>query len=105
MQLLPFESRCLLAGEIHELVLTDEVDAGAGDSVDRVAFLGFAEIRIGGVAERGDAVRLEGRRFGRLLGFDASHAPNHLNVLIAVPVLVPPDDAEVGQQVALEEAS
>ncbi len=83
MTLMPFESRCLLRGEIHELVTTDERDAVAGDRIDRVGFLGFVEIASGGVVERGDAMRLDERLLGEVLGFDDCHAPNHLNVIVA----------------------
>ncbi len=83
MRLEPFASRCVRHGEIHELVTTDQREAGPGDRIDRVGFLGFAEIFRGGVIDRGDAVVIGGRRIGSVLGFDACHFPNHLNVLIA----------------------
>lgn len=88
MTLLPFETRCIRAGEIHELVTTDQGDAGAGARIDRVGFLGFVEVLQGGVIERGDEVHSGGRLIGRVLGFDDCHYPNHYNVLIAVPELV-----------------
>lgn len=83
MTLLPFETRCVLAGEVHELVTTDQTGAGPGDRIDRVGFLGFAEILGAGVIERGDEVWVDGRRLGYVLGFDGCHYPNHYNVLIA----------------------
>ncbi len=84
MTLEPHRSRCVRRGEVHELVTTDHSDAGPGDRIDRVAFIGFAEFGCGGVLDRGDTVSIEGRVIGRVLGFDACHWPNHLNVLIAV---------------------
>lgn len=83
MTLMEHETRCLMRGEIHELVTTDQVDARAGARIDRVGFIGFAEIEAGGVAARGDRFLLAGRPVGTLLGFDDCHFPNHLNVLIA----------------------
>jgi len=83
MVLLPFETRCLQRWEIHELVTTDQAEAAAGDRIDRVGFLGFAEIETGGVVERGDALIADGRRIGTVLGFDDCHFPNHLNVIVA----------------------
>lgn len=83
MTLEPHLSRCVRAGEIHELVTTDESSARAGDRVDRVGFLGFAEMTCGGVLDVGDRVTVDGRLVGRVLGFDACHWPNHYNVLIA----------------------
>ena len=86
MRLEEFASRCVRAGEVHELVTTDH---GVGDSrIDRVGFLGFAEIERGGVIDRGDEVRIGEVVVGTVLGFDACHFPNHYNILIrrAFPV-------------------
>jgi uncharacterized protein DUF6917 len=82
MSLEPFASRCVRAGEVHELVTTDH---RVGDRIDRVGFLGFAEIRTAGVIDRGDELWIGGLRVGTVLGFDACHFPNHYNVLIRVP--------------------
>jgi hypothetical protein len=82
MSLEPFASRCVRAGEVHELVTTDHA---VGDRIDRVGFLGFAEISGAGVLDRGDEVRIGGTRVGTVLGFDACHFPNHYNILIHVP--------------------
>jgi hypothetical protein len=86
MALQPHPSRCVRAGEVHELVTTDH---GPGDPrIDRVGFLGFAELHAAGVLDRGDEVRVAGVLVGHLLGFDACHFPNHYNILIrrAAPV-------------------
>lgn len=85
MSLEPFASRCVRAGEVHELVTTDHRETTAGARIDRVGFLGFVEIGCAGVLDRGDEVWADGRRVGTVLGFDACHFPNHYNVLIAVP--------------------
>ncbi|HEU5157978.1 MAG TPA: hypothetical protein VFU43_13365 [Streptosporangiaceae bacterium] len=82
MRLEPFASRCVRAGEVHELVTTDQADTTAGARVDRVGFLGFAEIANAGVIDRGDRVLVDGTPVGTVLGFDACHFPNHYNVLI-----------------------
>jgi Family of unknown function (DUF6917) len=82
MRLEPFASRCVRAGEVHELVTTDEPDTATGARVDRVGFLGFAEIGNAGVIDRGDRVLVDGAPVGTVLGFDACHFPNHYNVLI-----------------------
>jgi hypothetical protein len=84
MQLMDVQTRALLRAEIHELVTTDQDTAAAGDAIDRVGFLGFAEIAAGGIVERGDRVLAGERPIGTVLGFDDCHFPNHLNVLIAV---------------------
>ncbi|MEU3020327.1 MULTISPECIES: DUF6917 domain-containing protein [unclassified Nocardiopsis] len=82
MRLEPFASRCVRAGEVHELVATDHTETEEGARIDRVGFLGFAEITAAGVVDRGDRVWIGGRRVGVVLGFDACHTPNHYNVLI-----------------------
>lgn len=84
MRLEEFAGRCVRRGEIHELVTTDQHDTAPGAVVDRVGFLGFVEVGTGGVLDRGDEVRIDGRPVGTVLGFDACHFPNHYNVLIAV---------------------
>ncbi len=43
MSLEPHASRCVRAGDVHELVTTDHVETASGARIDRVAFLGFAE--------------------------------------------------------------
>lgn len=88
MRLEEFESRCVRAGEIHELVTTDQHDTAAGARVDRVGFIGFVELRDGGVIDRADEVWIGDRYVGAVLGFDACHYPNHYNVLIATDDLV-----------------
>ncbi|MFE4670244.1 DUF6917 domain-containing protein [Streptomyces sp. NPDC056716] len=88
MWLEEFTSRCVRRGEVHELVSTDQAGSPPGARIDRVGFLGFAEIDGAGVIDRGDEVWADGRRVGTVLGFDSCHFPNHYNVLIAVDSLV-----------------
>ncbi|RSN19326.1 hypothetical protein DMC61_39890 [Amycolatopsis sp. WAC 04169] len=82
MSLEPFASRCVRAGEIHELVTTTHEDTAPGAVIDHVGFLGFAEIGRAGVIDRGDEVRIGSELVGTVLGFDACHFPNHYNILI-----------------------
>lgn len=94
MRLEPFASRCVRVGEVHELVATEHTGTAEGTRIDRVGFLGFAEITAAGVVDRGDQVWIGSRRVGVVLGFDACHTPNHYNVLIhAVPM---PTGGELG---------
>ncbi|MFF2630952.1 DUF6917 domain-containing protein [Kitasatospora griseola] len=88
MSLEPFASRCVRVGEVHELVTTDQRDTTPGARIDRVGFLGFAEIAAAGVLDRGDEVFVGEHRVGTVLGFDACHFPNHYNVLIAADRLL-----------------
>lgn len=75
-------SRALARGEIHELIVTDEAGAAPGTRVDRIGYLCFFEVEQGGVAVTGDQVMLGGEGGLVLAGFDLTHAPNHLNVVV-----------------------
>lgn len=88
MELEPYASRCVRQGEVHELVTTSQSDTGPGSRVDRVGFLGFAEIGCAGVIDRGDRLWIGERLIGAVLGFDACHFPNHYNILIRADRLV-----------------
>lgn len=99
----PFASRCVRAGEIHEIVVTDErrewPDAEIGEiRIDRVAFIGFAEFTRAGVIERGDVAIAGETQLGVVVGFDSCHFPNHYNVIIEAPRLV--TGAELGLELA-----
>nr|WP_223187532.1 hypothetical protein [Streptomyces sp. CBMA29] len=95
MALEPHASRCVRAGEVHELVTTDHTDSAPGARIDRVGFLGFVELDRGGVIDRGDTVRIAGRTVGTVLGFDACHFPNHYNILVHADTTVTGADLEL----------
>lgn len=81
-----FNSRALLQHEIHELILTTEPGAGKGSTVDRVTYIGFFEVLLGGMARIGDVVVTGDRldtELGVLAGFDLTHAPNHYNLVLS----------------------
>jgi hypothetical protein len=82
MQLEAHRSRAVPAGQIHELALTDDSAAGPGVRVDRVAYVGFVELERGGVLLVGDWVTVGERELGQVVGFDETHFPNHLNILV-----------------------
>ncbi|MFZ7102825.1 MAG: DUF6917 domain-containing protein [Peptococcaceae bacterium] len=75
-------SRCIKKNEIHELILTDEKDAGPGSRVDKIAYLGFMEVTQGSVLVAGDKVFLRNKYVGEIAGFDETHMPNHLNIVL-----------------------
>jgi hypothetical protein len=81
LELCPFPSRAVRQHEIHELILTAE-EAGPGKRVDRIAYLGYFEVLEGGVLWAGDRVEIDGREIGRLAGYDLTHFPNHMNIII-----------------------
>ena len=74
-------SRCICTNEIHELIITDE-DARPGMQVNKIAYLGFVEIEQGSVMVVGDELLLGDRLIGTIAGFDETHMPNHLNIVI-----------------------
>ncbi len=86
MQLEVHPSRAIPAGEIHELALTDDSGAAPGARVDRVAYVGFLEIVRGGVVVVGEEVSLGGRELGKVVGFDCTHFPNHMCIVVRGPL-------------------
>jgi hypothetical protein len=83
-------SRALLNKEIHELMITDEAGASPGSIVNRVSPLAFFEVERGGLVVVGDAVYIGGLELGELAGFDLTHMPNHMNVVVKAKSLVAP---------------
>jgi len=75
-------SRCVRRYDVHELILTDEPDARPGTAVNRIAYLGFMSVTEEGVLVEGDEVLLDGQPVGFVAGFDETHMPNHLNIVI-----------------------
>ena len=82
MELVIHPSRALCQGEIHELAVTDDPQACPEHIVDRVAYLAFFTVQEGGIVLVGDKVEADGREIGEVVGFDLTHFPNHMNVLI-----------------------
>jgi len=82
LQLITPISRCIKKHEIHELIFTDEQDAGPGKEVNNISYLGFFEVEQGSVMITGDKLYLAGKHIGYVAGFDATHMPNHLNIVI-----------------------
>ena len=80
MDLIPQPSRAVKAGDIHEIILTDE-EAAPGSRVGRVAYLAFVEFQRGGILLYGDTVYVGDEPIANLLGYDLSHFPNHMNIV------------------------
>lgn len=89
-------SRAVPRGDIHELIVTDELDPREDSTVDSAAVVGFVEISRGGVVAVGDRVVIDGHSLGEVVGFDESHAPNHQNIVIST------DDCRSGVAMNLE---
>jgi len=83
--LIPQPSRAVAMHDVHELITTGEPGAAPGASVNRIAYLGFVAFQRGGVVLAGDEVRVGRRLVGRVAGYDLTHMPNHMNIVIAAP--------------------
>lgn len=82
LRLIKERARCIRQGEIHEFIITEEPGAIAGQEVDKIAYLGFAEFSRGGVILCGDIFSVDGQEIGELAGVDETHMPNHMNIVI-----------------------
>ncbi len=82
LKLIPQLSRAVRRGDVLELICTDEEKAGPGSKVDRAAYIGFAEVSETGLLLCGDTVTVRQEEIGKIAGFDETHLPNHLNVVI-----------------------
>jgi hypothetical protein len=74
-------SRALKTGEIHEMRRSTE-DISAGDSTRDLIPVAFFEVTSGGVVVVGDRVMLHGSVLGEIAGFDETHMPNHMNIVL-----------------------
>ncbi|MGB9868200.1 MAG: DUF6917 domain-containing protein [Bacillota bacterium] len=81
LSLIAQPSRAVRAGEVHELIATEE-DAGPGKNVTTAIYVAFVEILCGGVLLAGDKVIINAQEVGKLAGFDETHFPNHMNMVM-----------------------
>ena len=82
LKLIATYSRALPKSSIHELIATDELDKKPGDKVSRIAYLAFFEVEKGGCIIVGETLFVDGKPIGEIIGFDETHEPNHLNIII-----------------------
>jgi hypothetical protein len=78
-----YRSRAVLAGSIHELMVTDE-NAQPGGVANRVGLIGFFVVRESGVLLVGAPVVIDGRVLGTICGFNDTHMLNHQNICVNV---------------------
>ncbi|EHN73183.1 hypothetical protein SMCF_7389 [Streptomyces coelicoflavus ZG0656] len=88
-------SAAVRSGEIHELVVTREDTDVAGARIDHVAYLGFIEFTDPAMLTRGDTFWLGDRKLGTFAGYDESHLPNHLNLILSSDELVTAEDVDL----------
>lgn len=96
MELIIQKSRALSAGQIHELAVTSKQNISPGSILDSVAYLGMMEIKIGGLIVIDDEVIINGELIGKVTGFDETHYPNHINIIIRV------NEMKTGHQMGLD---
>ena len=82
MQLIIQKSRAVAEKEIHEVIVTEEKDAKPGAKVDTVAYQGFFEVINGGLISVGDHLIIGNKFIGKVCGFDETHYPNHINIVV-----------------------
>ena len=74
-------SRAVQLHEIHELIATGDA-AEPGGRADDVRYVAFFEVLVGGCLRVGDTVSIDDVPLGELAGFDLTHSPNHLNLVV-----------------------
>ena len=84
LKLISTYSRALPKNSIHELIATDETGKKPGDTANKIAYLAFFEVTRGGCIIVGETLSVNGKAIGEILGFDETHEPNHLNIIIGV---------------------
>ena len=84
LKLIPTYSRALRKNSIHELIDTDEADKKPGGTANRIAYLAFFEVTRGGCIIVGETLFVNGKPVGQIVGFDETHEPNHVNIILDV---------------------
>jgi hypothetical protein len=103
LEFIKTKSRAVKLNEIHELMMTDEQGAEPGGTADRVRAIAFFEITKSGLIVVGDDVTIEGEKLGTLAGYDVTHMPNHINVVVKTDSLDEPV-LRVGDKVRFSKA-
>ncbi len=90
LEFIQTKSRTVKLNEINELMITDEQDAAPEGGAGRVRAIAFFEITKSGLIVVGDEVTIEGKKLGPLAGYDVTHMPNHINVVVKTETLDEP---------------
>lgn len=101
LELIETKSRAVRLNEIHELMLTDEQGAKPGGRVDRVRAFAFFEITKPGLIIVGDNLFIDKRFVGSITGYDLTHMPNHMNIVLKTSTLEEPK-VEVGSSIVFK---
>jgi hypothetical protein len=82
LKLIETKSRALCKYEIHELMITDEKEAAPGGGANRVRAIAFFEVKQSGLLVVGDCIKIKDKKLGNVAGYDETHMPNHMNILV-----------------------
>ena len=100
LELISARSRGLRKYEIHELMITDEETAHPEGKADRVSAIAFFEVSDGGLVVVEDKVSIGGRYLGKVAGYDMTHIPNHMNLVVKTDSLEI-DPLKIGEKVEI----
>lgn len=89
IMLTKWQTRVVRQGDIHEILTTPERTEHISRQINLVFYLGFAEFDAGIIAIGDGFWAEDGSFLGQVLGFDETHAPNHLNILLSSDVMLP----------------
>jgi len=84
LKLISTYSRALKKHSIHELIATDETEQCPGGTANRIAYLAFFEVTQGGCIIVGETMFIDDQPVGEVIGYDETHEPNHINIIIGV---------------------
>jgi hypothetical protein len=84
-------------------MVTDEVTARPGGKADRVSAIAFFEISNGGLVVVDDKVSIGGRDIGKVAGYDMTHMPNHMNLVVKTDSLEV-DPIKIGEKIEISKS-
>lgn len=87
LKLIEESTRAFKKYDLIEIIVTKE-SKFPGERVNSIAYIGFIEVENGGVIRIGDKFIVNKKSIGQVLGFDATHMPNHYNLVINVNDLI-----------------
>lgn len=77
-----WRTRAVRAGEVHEFLVCRNEDVKRGGPLQDAWYIGFAALEACVLAV-GDSVWFHGSLIGEIAGFDDTHLPNHMNVVLS----------------------
>ncbi|MET3697768.1 hypothetical protein SAMN05877753_104357 [Bacillus oleivorans] len=81
LQLIPQPTRAFKKWDIIELIATEETSS-QNSTINSIAYLGFFEVTSGGIIQKSDKLKVNEKIIGSVLGYDETHMPNHINMII-----------------------